>query len=141
MADRVGTSVCDFFARFPDEQDVVSLTSLAQMLLDVLPVHLGIEDDALEVVPLTGEFVQNRPAFGIAIVDLYPGGIGVVDAIGEESAFLLQLLGWGRDWLEACPCRSDQGCPRCLRSPAALAANIDLPPMRSAALALLRQVV
>jgi hypothetical protein len=127
--------------RFPDEQDVVALASLAQMLRDVLPVHLGVEDDALEVVPLTGEFVQNRPAFGLAVVDLYPGGIGVVDAIGEESSFLLQLLGWGRSWLANCPCQSDQGCPRCLRSPAALAANIDLPPMRSAALGLLRQVV
>jgi hypothetical protein len=127
--------------RFPNEQDVVALASLAQMLRDVLPVHLGVEDDALEVVPLTGEFVQNRPAFGVAVVDLYPGGIGVVDAIGEESSFLLQLLAWGRNWLAACPCQSDQGCPRCLRSPAALAANIDLPPMRSAALSLLRQVV
>lgn len=127
--------------RFPDEHDVVALASLAQMLRDVLPVHLGVEDDALEVVPLTGEFVQNRPAFGLAIVDLYPGGVGIVDAIGEENAFLLQLLEWGRNWLAACPCQSDQGCPRCLRSPAALAANIDLPPMRSAALSLLRQVV
>lgn len=127
--------------RFPDEQDGLALASLAQMLRDLLPVHLGVEDDALEVVPLTGEFVQSRPAFGIAIVDLYPGGIGVVDAIGEENSFLLQLLGWGRDWLQSCPCQSDQGCSRCLRSPAALAANIDLPPMRSAALSLLRQVV
>jgi hypothetical protein len=127
--------------RFPDEQDVVALASLAQMLRDILPVHLGVEDDALEVVPLTGEFVQSRPAFGLAIVDLYPGGIGVVDAVCEENSFLLQLLEWGRNWLTHCPCQSDQGCPRCLRSPAALAANIDLPPMRSAALGLLRQVV
>ncbi|HEX8253065.1 MAG TPA: DUF1998 domain-containing protein [Thermoanaerobaculia bacterium] len=127
--------------RFPDEQDAVSLVSLAQMLRDLLPVHLGVEEDALEVVPLTGEFVQNRPAYGLAIVDLYPGGIGLVDAIGDDNAFLLQLLEWGRNWLAACACRSDQGCPRCLRSPAALAANMDLPPMRSAALDLLRQVV
>jgi hypothetical protein len=127
--------------RFPDEEDAVALASVAQTLRHLFPVHLGVEEDALEIVPLTGEFVQNRPAFGLAIVDLYPGGIGIVDAIGDDNGFLLQLLEWGRDWLAACACRSDQGCPRCLRSPAALAANIDLPPMRSAALNLLRQVV
>ncbi|HEX9985001.1 MAG TPA: DUF1998 domain-containing protein [Thermoanaerobaculia bacterium] len=127
--------------RFPDEPDPIALASVAQTLRHLLPVHLGVEEDALEVVPLTGEFVQNRATFGLAIVDLYPGGIGLVDAIRDDNSFLLQLLEWGRDWLAACACRSDQGCPRCLRSPAALAANMDLPPMRSAALNLLRQVV
>ena len=127
--------------RFPEEQDGVALASVAQTRRHLFPIHLGVEEDALEIVPLTGEFVQNRPTFGLAVVDLYPGGIGLVDAISDDNSFLLQLLEWGRDWLAACSCRSDQGCPRCLRSPAALAANIDLPPMRSAALDLLRQVV
>ncbi len=127
--------------RFPDEVDQVALASVAQALRHLLPVHLGVEEDALEVVPLTGELMQSRETFGLAIVDLYPGGIGLVDAIADDNAFLLQLLEWACEWLAACSCQSDQGCARCLRSSAALAANIDLPPMRSAALALLRQVV
>jgi len=127
--------------RFPDEEEPIALASLAQALRHILPVHLGIEEDALEVVPLTGEFVQGRAAYGMAVVDLYPGGIGLVDAIGDDNSFLLQLLEWTRDWLAACPCQTDQGCVRCLRSPAALAANSDQPPLRAAALNLLRQVV
>jgi hypothetical protein len=127
--------------RFPDEEDPVALASLAQALRDLLPVHLGVEEDALEVVPLTGEFVQGRAAYGLAIVDLYPGGIGLIDAIGDDNPFLLKLLEWARDWLAHCPCNSDQGCARCLRSPAALAANRNQPPFRSAALNLLKQVV
>jgi hypothetical protein len=127
--------------RFPEEEEPVALASLAQALRHVLPVHLGVEDDALEVVPLTGETVQGRPAFGLAIVDLYPGGIGLIDAVGDDNSFLLELFEWSRDWLAACPCQSDPGCPLCLRSPSALAANSDRPPLRSAALGLLRQVV
>lgn len=127
--------------RFPDEVEQVALASVAQAFRHLLPVHLGVEEDALEVVPLTGELVQNRETFGLAIVDLYPGGIGLVDAIADDNSFLLHLLESACEWLAACSCRSDQGCVRCLRSPAALAANIDLPPMRSAALALVRQVV
>ena len=127
--------------RFPEEQEPVALASLAQALRDLLPVHLGVEEDALEVVPLTGEFVQGRAAYGLAIVDLYPGGIGLVDAIADDNPFLLKLLEWARDWLANCPCKSDQGCARCLRSPAAKAANRNQPLFRSAALNLLKQVV
>lgn len=126
--------------RFPEEEDPVALSSLAEALRHVLPVHLGVEEDALEVVPLTGELVRGRATFGLAIVDLYPGGIGLVDAISDDNPFLLQLLEWSRDWLAACPCQSDQGCARCLRSPASLAANSDQPPLRAAALNLLRQI-
>ena len=127
--------------RFPEEEEPIALASLAQALRHVLPVHLGVEEDALEVVPLTGEAVGGLATFGLALVDLYPGGIGLIDAVGDDSPLLLQLLEWTRDWLAACPCQSEQGCPRCLRSPAAQAANIDQPPLRGAALALLQQVV
>jgi hypothetical protein len=126
--------------RFPQE-DQVGLASVAQALRHVLPVHLGIEEDALEVVPLSGAMVDDSPTFGLAIVDLYPGGIGLVDAIGDDSSFLLQLFEWAESWVAACPCQSRQGCERCLRSPSALAANSDRPPLRGAALDLLRQVV
>ncbi len=127
--------------RFPDEEEHVALASLAQALRHVLPVHLGVDEDALEVVPLTGEIISDLPTYGLAVVDLYPGGIGLVDEIGDDSPFLLQLLEWTDGWLKACPCQSDAGCDRCLRSPAALAANIDQPPLRKAALGLLRQVL
>ena len=127
--------------RFPQKEEPVALASLAQALRHVLPVHLGAEEDALEVVPLTGQLVQERATFGLAIVDLYPGGIGLIDAVGDDSAFLMQLLGWAQEWLADCPCQSEQGCELCLRSPSALAANINRPPSRTAALNLLRQVV
>jgi hypothetical protein len=100
-----------------------------------------VDEDALEVVPLSGERIDGLPTSGLAIVDLYPGGIGLVDEIVDDNPFLLHLLEQVRDWLQACPCQSDTGCDRCLRSPAALAANIDQPPLREAALSLLRQVV
>lgn len=127
--------------RFPEDAEPLALASLAQALRHVLPVHLGVDEDALEVVPLTGERVDGLPTFGLAIVDLYPGGIGLVDEIVDDNPFLLHLLEQTRDWLQACSCQSDTGCDRCLRSPAALAANIDQPPLREAALSLLRQVV
>ncbi|MBV9494084.1 MAG: DUF1998 domain-containing protein, partial [Acidobacteria bacterium] len=127
--------------RLSEEEKQLALLSLAQALSHLLPVHLGVEEDALEVVSLTGEIVQGRPAFGLAIVDLYPGGIGLVEAIGDDNAFLLQLLQWAKEWLQNCACNSPQGCPQCLRSPAALAANIDLPPVRSAAIELLDKVM
>lgn len=127
--------------RFPEDAEPLALASLAQALRHVLPVHLGVDEDALEVVPLTGEMVDGLPTSGLAIVDLYPGGIGLVDEIGDDNPFLLQMLEQTREWLQTCSCQSDAGCDRCLRSPAALAANIDQPPLREAALSLLRQVV
>lgn len=125
----------------PKRVDPIALASLAQALRHLLPVHLGVEEDAVEVVPLQGDALGGLAAFGLALVDLYPGGIGLVDEIGDDGPFLLQLLAWARDWLAACPCQSDQGCDRCLRSPAALAANWDQPPQRGAALELLEQMV
>ena len=144
---QLGTAIAQGFQtrailiKFPQEESPVALASLAQALRHMLPVHVGVEEDALDVVSLTGQLVDGRPAFGLAIVDLYPGGIGLVDAIGDDNMLLLQMLEWAKDWLDSCPCRSDKGCPSCLRSVAALAANSDLLPTRSAALNLLRQMV
>ncbi|MDQ3280766.1 MAG: DUF1998 domain-containing protein [Acidobacteriota bacterium] len=127
--------------RFPEEGDALALVSLAQALRHVLPVHLGVEEDALEVLPLIDQKVQGRTMCGLAIVDLYPRGIGLVDAIGDDNSFLLQLLQWTRDWLIACPCRDDHGCERCLQSRVSAVLNSELRPMRAAALELLQQVV
>jgi hypothetical protein len=126
---------------FSDPEDPVALGSLAETMRHLLPVHLGVEEDALEVVPLTGEAMVSR-RYGLAIVDLYPGGIGLVDAIRDDNTFLLELLQWAEDWLSHCPCNSGAGCPRCLRSPSHKATTMHRqPPSRKAALDLLRQVV
>src|SRR4029077_15134962 len=112
---------------FPNELDPSALASLPQTSRDLLPVHLGVEEDALEVVPLKGDvMVQKRRAYGVAIVDLYPGGIGLVDAISDDNAMLIQLFQAAEDWLENCPCQSD-GCPRCLLSPSSRAINTNRP--------------
>jgi len=118
-----------------------ALPSVAQALRHVLPVHVGVAEDALEVVTLAGDKIRHQPISGLAVVDLYPGGIGLIDALGDDEALLLQLLDRARVWLDACPCQSDAGCEECLRSPAALAASPDLVPRRDTALALLREVL
>lgn len=118
-----------------------ALPSLAQALRHVLPVHVGVAEDALEVVPLSDERVRHQPVSGLAVVDLYPGGIGLIDALGDDEALLLHLFERTQAWLEACPCASDAGCEDCLQAPAVLAASPDLPPRRSTALELLREIL
>jgi len=80
-----------------------ALEALCLALRYVLPVHLGAEDDALEVVALPGEpehRIGSSQIWGLAIVDLYPGGIGLADAIAEDNALPLKLLQWTLDWLQ-----------------------------------------
>jgi len=79
-----------------------ALEALCLALRYVLPVHLGVEDDALEVVALPGEpehRLAGTQVWGLAIVDLYPGGIGLADSLVEDNALPLKLLSWTRDWL------------------------------------------
>jgi len=121
--------------RLPAAADLpLAIPSLCQALRYVLPVHLGVEEDALEVVGLDGAEINGEESFGIAIVDLYPGGIGLTDAIRDDSALLLNLLEWTRDWLEACDDLD-------LQTPQALATNPDQPPQRLAALRLLERIL
>jgi MrfA Zn-binding domain len=134
--------------RFPQEEDPIALASLAEALRHVFPVHLGVEEGALEVVPLAGgarsltaDGTPPAPDAGLALVDLYPGGIGLIDALWDDDALVMDLLEAAHRWLSACPCQSETGCEACLRPPAAQATNPDHPPLRGAALALLGQVV
>lgn len=79
-----------------------ALETLALALRCVVPVHLGVEDDALEVVALPGEpghRIGDLQIWGLAVVDLYPGGIGLADALVEDNALPLKLLRWTREWL------------------------------------------
>jgi len=111
-----------------------ALPSLCLALRHLLPVHLGVEEEALEVVTLSGEDIDGEETFGVAVVDLYPGGIGLIDAIHDDNTLLLHLLEWTRNWLAVCP-------EEALQTPAAQATNPDQPPQRAAALKLLDYVI
>jgi len=119
-----------------DAHDDVSLHSIAQALRHALPVHVGVDDDALEVVP-----VRDRGRTGLAVVDLFPGGIGVVEAIHEDDALVLDVLLRVHGWLLGCACGKEDGCASCLRSPEALASDVDGILRRKAALDVLQGVV
>jgi len=121
----------------PEREEQAPL-SLCEALRHVLPVHLGVEEDALELVPLWGDETPEG-TLGVAVVDLYPGGIGLVDAVGSDDQFLTQLLRRTREWLAACGCRGGRGC--CLDTPSARAAAMDRLPDHRAALELLDRAV
>jgi hypothetical protein len=101
---------------FPEVADEAALPTLVQALREVLPVHLGVEEDALEVVRLDGEAGGRIATHGLAIVDLYPGGIGLIDAVKDDDALLLELLRSTLAWLRDAP-------DDALRTPAAEAVN------------------
>lgn len=100
-----------------------ALHSIAQALAQVLAVHVGVEEDAVRVVAAENLKMDRRREWGLAILDLYPQGIGLVDALNDDDALLRRMLEHTRDWLAQCPCGSDEGCPLCLQSPAAIAAT------------------
>lgn len=113
-----------------------ALPSLCQALRQVLPVHLGVEEDALAVVGLYGENrIRNDDIFGMAMVDLYPGGIGVVEAVCDDNGFWLNVLQSTRDWMEDC----DEAAFKL--HPLAAAAMADHLPEPQAALDLLNQIL
>jgi hypothetical protein len=124
---------------FTNPEDLIALNSLCQALRQVLPIHLGIEANALEIVPVNYEGI-----FGIAIVDLYPQGIGLVDAFYNDARFILSLLKWTKEWLENCSCDKDVGCEKCLNTLSARAAVGDAReqyPTPAGALRILTKVV
>lgn len=103
----------------------LGLHSLAQALRQVFPVHVGVAEDAVAILAFNGKPLDHRPVWGLMIVDLYPGGIGLTQSIDEDPDLLVQLLKLTRDWLADCPCQSDDGCERCMQSPMALSAVAD----------------
>jgi hypothetical protein len=122
----------------------LGLHSLAQAMRHVFPVHVGVDEDAVAVVPVSGQPVGGRIVWGLMLVDLYPGGIGLIDAIEDDQTLIERLLRRTRDWLAACPCASDRGCASCLQSPLALSATADplsLPLSRGEALGILEEVL
>ncbi len=132
-----------FVLGFDEPQEANALISLSQALRHVLPVHIGVEEDALEIVPVE-MYTETMDIYGIVIVDLYPEGIGLVDELRNNRGFILSLLEWTKEWLENCPCQSDDGCEKCLRTVSAMAAVGDDKhqlPKRINALKILEKVV
>ena len=123
--------------RFSGQPDALALVSLCQALRTALPVHLGVEEDAVEVVPLQGVYAGDVEVFGAAIVDLYPGGIGLVAAIRDDDQLIRTLLASIREWLASCDCAVS--CPNCLESQSARAVSRYRRPDRKAALKMLEE--
>jgi hypothetical protein len=122
----------------------LALHSVAQALRHVFPVHVGVDEDAVAILALHDKALGHRRVWGIMIVDLYPGGIGLVQSMDEEPGFLVKLLALTRDWLAGCACGDDWGCEACLKSPlarSAIADNDALRLSRREALALLEQLL
>ncbi|MEO1084146.1 MAG: DUF1998 domain-containing protein, partial [Acidobacteriota bacterium] len=117
-----------------DAATPLALASLAAALRSVTGVHLGVEEDVLEWVPMEDVHVHGAPTRGLAIVELFPGGLGVLDALHDADRLVPSLLDRAQSWLRSCLCEDDLGCPRCLRSPLALASSGHLRPRRADAL-------
>jgi len=100
-----------------------ALHSIAQALGQVLAVHVGVEEDAVLVMAAERLRIGQRRESGLVILDLYPQGIGLVDALNEDDDLLRRMLEHTRDWLAECPCASESGCPLCLQSPPSIAAT------------------
>ena len=86
--------------------DVATLSSLCAALGYVLPVHVGVEEDAIEVVALSSRHIDTTRIDGVAIVDLYPTGIGLVEAFRQDDNLIVHLLECTRSWLAATVRRS-----------------------------------
>ncbi len=71
---------------FTGKADWSELVSAAATLRHAVPVHTGLDQDALEVIPF-----ELGGKSGIALVDLYPGGIGLAGAI-HKALWLAPLL-------------------------------------------------
>jgi len=134
------------YLRFVEDQArgyPLALHSIAQSLRHVLSVHVGIDEDAMAVVAVEDQPVGGMDTWGIMIVDLYPSGIGLVDAV-RDANLLKRLLMETLSWLEGCACKSADGCSSCVRSPSALAAShwsMDEMLNREQAIGLLREVL
>jgi hypothetical protein len=82
--------------------DPAVAAALALALAYVIPVHVGIEEAALEVVPLQRRLVDGgggAPIDGVALVDLYPSGVGFVEALEVDDPLIRKLLTEVYRWL------------------------------------------
>jgi hypothetical protein len=82
--------ILEFTAQFSMDQ----LLSAAAALQYVVPVHTAVEENALRVTPV---FEGSRSR--LALVDLYPGGIGVINAIHRSTWLMTTLFDHVAAWL------------------------------------------
>ncbi|MBI1354243.1 MAG: hypothetical protein GC160_07850 [Acidobacteria bacterium] len=106
----------------PDEK---ALDAMAAAFRLMLPVHLGADDDSLEVVAIHGLRAGRDYVHGVAIVDLYPGGIGLVEAIEADNALLQNIFKWTHQWLREVAREGLAGADRLSASPLVRAAEGD----------------
>jgi len=126
--------------RFLPAPDDNAIRALALALRYILPVHVGIEEDALEVLTLFRQIIGNDTVTGLAIVDLYPRGIGLVQAIHEDQQLIQNVLEWTYRWLvHLTQNDGEQGQLNGLYSPLAVATGGNEDP--AAAVSLLREFV
>ncbi|MFO0576214.1 MAG: DUF1998 domain-containing protein [Polyangia bacterium] len=99
------TAAVLLFERVPSE---AALYHLARTLDLLLPAHLVVEDEDIEVLALTGGLGElRRPA--LVFVDRHLGGLGVASALDAATAH--NLLRWAWGVLYSCPCMN--GCDKC----------------------------
>ena len=83
------------------DPDALQLIALA--LRCIVPVHVGVDETHLEVLPiLTEKLAAGGFATGLALVDLMPGGIGLTEAFQEDEALLRFLIDQAYEWLASC---------------------------------------
>lgn len=120
---------------FPEDVTIHGAIGVAEAMRHVLPVHVRVEADAVAIVPMPSA-MGDRGA-GVAVVDTFPGGIGLVDDLFADGPLLFEMLAEAHAWLAACACDSDDGCYRCVRDVSSRAASrLDLPSRRGALAAL-----
>lgn len=126
------------------EERPAALHSIAQALGQVLAVQVGVEEDAVLVTAVERLKIGRRRESGLVILDLYPQGLGLIEALNGDDDLLRRLLEHTRDWLAECPCASEAGCPLCLQSPPVIAAtrySVEQHLSRREAVEVLRQVL
>jgi hypothetical protein len=104
------------------DENPETLHLAAMAIRHLLPVHVGVGENHLDALPLSGVKAGKRTVFGLAIVDLLPGGgIGLVDAIQEDDALLQLLIDRACLWLRDATRRNQSAESLFARSPVAAA--------------------
>jgi hypothetical protein len=80
--------------QFTEQFSLDQLLCAAAALQYIVPVHTAVEENALRVVPISD---GNKAR--LALVDLYPGGIGVVNAIHRSTWLMTTLFDQVAAWL------------------------------------------
>jgi hypothetical protein len=97
---------------FPKVVPAGAMQHLAACLDHVLQAHLLAADEDIHVIPVPAGLHQGLPA-GVAVVDRHVGGMGVAEALDQQSVEV--LLQWTRAILQTCACNA--GCAKCTPQP------------------------